>query len=179
MSYFCCNPFGIPGHSWNSRKKKLRSVSAWMCGRAPQITTGSKICNTCRKKLSKDQPVLIPELDSSSSEADEAEVFVQTPEAVSSLNMCLVDIGETPYSQSKDRARNCFRQKVKKITEAIKCTVISEEVTDDGSEIIQQLKEKFQSTTQRSEKLQILTILPESWPLKKTQQEFGVSNYMA
>ena len=72
-----------------------------MCERAPQITTGSKICDTCGKKLSKDQPVLIPELNSSSSEADEAEVFVQTPEAVSSLNMCLVDIGETPYSRAK------------------------------------------------------------------------------
>ena len=149
-----------------------------MCERAPQITTGSKICDTCKKKLSKDQPVLIPELDSSSSEADEAEVFVQTPEAVSSLNMCLVDIGETPYSQSKARARNYSRQKVKKITEAMKRTVISEEITDDGGEIIQQLKEKFQSTTQRSEKLQILTILPKSWSLKKIQQEFGVSNYM-
>ena len=106
MSYFCCNPFDIPGHSWSSHNKKLRSVSAW---RAPQITIGSKICDTCRKKLSKDQSVLIFELDSSSSEADEAEVFVQNPEAVSSLNMCFVDIGEAPYSQSKACVRNYSR----------------------------------------------------------------------
>ena len=53
------------------------------------------------------------------------------------------------------------------------------ETTDDGSEMIQQLKEKFRSTAQRSEQLQILTVLPKSWSLKKIQQEFGVSNYMA
>ena len=60
----------------------------------------------------------------------------------------------------------------------MKCTIISTETIDDRSEMIQQLKEKFQSTPQRSEQLQILTVLPKSWSLKKIQQEFGVSNYM-
>ena len=57
----------------------------------------------------------------------------------------------------------------------MKRTIISRETIDDGSEMIQQLKEKFQSTPQRSEQLQILTVLPKSWSLKKIQQEFGVS----
>ena len=61
----------------------------------------------------------------------------------------------------------------------MKRTIISGETTDDGSEMIQQLKEKFQSTAQRSEQLQIFTVVPKSWSLKKIQQEFGVSNYMA
>ena len=34
-------------------------------------------------------------------------------------------------------------------------------------------------TTYRSEKIQILTVLPNSWSLCKIMQEFGVSNYMA
>ena len=179
MAQSCCNPFDIPGHSWGSRRKNLRPVTAWMCERAPQIFIGSKICDTCRKKLSKEPPVFIPEPDSPSSDPEEAEVYVQTPEVVSSLNKCLVEIGETPYSQTKARGKNYSRHKVKKITEAMKRTVITGEATDDGSEMIQQLKEKFQSTTQRSEQLQILTVLPKSWSLKKIQQEFGVSNYMA
>ena len=71
------------------------------------------------------------------------------------------------------------RQKVEKITEAMKHTIISRETIDDGSEMIQQLKEKLRSTPQRGEQLQILTVLPKSWSVKKIQQEFGVSNYMA
>ena len=95
------------------------------------------------------------------------------------LNICLADIGETPYCHTKARGKKYSRQKVEKITEAMKRTIISREITDDGSEMIQQLKEKFQSTAERSEQLQILTVLPKSWSLKKIQQELGVSNYMA
>ena len=125
MAQSCCNPFDIPGHSWSSRTKNLRPVTAWMCERAPQISIGSKICDTCRKKLSKEPPVLIPEPDSPSSEAEEPEVYVHTPEAVASLNMCLADLGETPYSHIKARGKKYSRQKVEKITEAMKRTIIS------------------------------------------------------
>ena len=58
-------------------------------------------------------------------------------------------------------------------------TIITGEVVDDGSEMIQQLKEKFQATTKMNEHLQILTVLPKRWSVKKIQQEFGVSTYMA
>ena len=57
--------------------------------------------------------------------------------------------------------------------------VIPGEPTDDGTEMFQQLKEKFQLTTNRNEQLQVLTVLPKSWSIKKIQQEFGVSTYMA
>lgn len=184
MASSCCNPFDIPGHAWSSRKKKLRPVTEWMCERAPNISVGSKICDTCRKKLSKESPVLNPDPDSPdtdtpSPEAEETELYVQTPAAVSSLNMCLAEIGETPYSQSKARAKSYSRQKVKKITEAMQRTIITGDVVDDGTEMIQQLKEKFQTTTKMNEQLQILTVLPKSWSIKKIQQEFSVSTYMA
>ena len=124
MAHSCCNPFDIPGHAWSSRKKNLRLVTAWMCESAPHVSIGSRICDTCRKKLSKEPPVLIPEPlipepDSPSPDAEETEVYFQTPAAVSSLNKCLAEIGETPYSQSKARAKKYSRQKVKKITEAM------------------------------------------------------------
>ena len=80
MAQSCCNPFDIPGHSWGSRRKNLRPVTVWMCERAPHILIGSKICDTCRKKLSKEAPVFDPEPDSPCSEAEEAEFYVQTPE---------------------------------------------------------------------------------------------------
>ena len=176
MAQSCCNLFDIPGHSWSSHTKSLRPVTAWMCERAPQISIGSKICDTCRKKFSKEPPVLIPEPGSPSSEAEEPEVYIHSPEAVASFNMCLADIGETPYSHIKACGKKYSRQKLEKITEAMKHTIISGETIDDGSEMIQKLKEKFRSTAQRDEQLQIRIVLPQSWSLKKIQQEFGVSN---
>ena len=119
MAQSCCNPFDIPGHSWNSRKKNLRPVTEWMCERASQISIGSKICDNYRKKLSKEPAVHTPEPDSPkpdspSSETEESKVYVHTPEAVASLNMCLADIGETPYSQVKGRGKTYSRQKFKR-----------------------------------------------------------------
>jgi len=45
--------------------------------------------------------------------------------------------------------------------------------------MIQQLKEKLRETKRRSEQVQVLTVLPKSWSVKKVQQEFGVSGYLA
>lgn len=55
---------------------------------------------------------------------------------------------------------------------------IKDETTACGEEIIAQLKDKF-STAQRSEKMQILTLLPKSWSVRQIETEFGASNYMA
>ena len=48
----------------------------------------------------------------------------------------------------------------------------------DESEMIAQLKDKFESVTKRSEKVLVLTVLPKSWTIRKVQEEFGASNYM-
>ena len=53
-----------------------------------------------------------------------------------------------------------------------------DEKPNPDEEIISQLKEKY-STASRSEKLQILTIVPKSWSLRKIESEFGASNFMA
>ena len=50
---------------------------------------------------------------------------------------------------------------------------------DNDSEIMVQLKEKFHLSTDRSQKVQILTVLPKSWSTRKVEEEFAVSNYMA
>ena len=56
---------------------------------------------------------------------------------------------------------------------------VSSDEAVDGSALIKQLKGKFRSTASRSEKLVILTILPQSWSLKKISRVFGVSRYLA
>ena len=50
---------------------------------------------------------------------------------------------------------------------------------DNGREMIEQLKEKFTSTTSRSERLTILTVLPERWSVAKVMEDFDVTSYMA
>ena len=102
MAQSCCNPFDIPGQN-------LGHVTAWTCERAPHLSIGSKICDTCSKKLSKElQDVTEPILSKSdphsppSSQATESDpLFSSTSEAASSLNMYLAEICETLYSQSK------------------------------------------------------------------------------
>ena len=49
--------------------------------------------------------------------------------------------------------------------------------SDGESEIIKQLKDKFQASTTNSEKVQVLTVLPKRWSVRKVQSEFGASNY--
>lgn len=61
-------------------------------------------------------------------------LFSRSSEAVSSLNVCLAEIGETPFSQSRAQSKTYCRQKVKKITEALQCTVITGAPIDDGTD---------------------------------------------
>ena len=68
---------------------------------------------------------------------------------------------------------------MRKICTSITRTVWKGTGTDDDSEIIQQLKDEFHSTTQKSKRFQILTILPKSWSTKQIETKFGASNYMA
>ena len=102
-----------------------------MCERAPQLSVDSKICDTCRKKLSREPPVFNAEPDSPSPETDEDELYVHSPEAASSLKKYLVELGKTPCSQIKPRRKKYSRQKVQKILEVMKHIVIPGEVTDE------------------------------------------------
>ena len=148
-----------------------------MCKRAPSISVGSKICDACRKKLAK-----VPTTLSSASEIEsESEVYVDIPELLASINQCLGKMGETPVSKAKLQQTNYPKQKIKKITATMKRVVIHDapiDETDYEGEIIKQLKEKFRTTTKRSEKVQVPTVLPKSWPVRKIQCEFCASIYM-
>lgn len=47
--------------------------------------------------------------------------------------------------------------------------VIGEDQCRGDSEIIKQPKEKFHSTSERSVKVQVLTVLPMSWSIKRVR----------
>ena len=55
--------------------------------------------------------------------------------------------------------------------------LMSEDI-DDESEMIKLLKEKFHETQEKSIKVQIFTLLPMNWSIKKIENEFKAFNYM-
>ena len=110
-----------------------------MCERAPRITIGMKICDTCRESPDGTESVtseLDPPTPPSSQATESNPLFSHGSEAVYSLNVCLAEISETPFSQSRVRSKTYSRQKLKKITEVLQCTVITGAPVDDGTEMI-------------------------------------------
>ena len=176
----CCNPLELPNHSWTS-KKNLRPVTKWMCEKATKILMGSKISDSCRKKLTKVSAPISDFDDNQESDVsesnDEAEEDAYVDKPLSAINSCLSEIGETPIRKKKLHQAKYPEQKVEIITAAMKKVMLCDEQTvdQDGDEMIQQLKQKFLTTNSRSEKLQILTVPPKSWPLAIVEREFGVS----
>ena len=81
----------------------------------------------------------------------------------------------------KHESKKYLGQKLDQLTTTMEKAMIGEAstTTEDGSEIIEQLKEKFHSTSERSIKVQVLTVLPKRWSVRKIQTEFDTSNFMA
>ena len=164
----CCNPLELPSHS--GIRKNLRLVTKWMCEKVPKILMGSKVCDSCRKKL-KDLPD-IPQSEFSdldhTAEADDDYVV----EPLLAINHCLTEIGETPIVKKRLSHSKYPEKRIEKITAAVKKAMLCDEQAGKnqdsvGSEMIDQLKDKFLKTESRSEALQILTVLPKSWSLAR------------
>jgi hypothetical protein len=156
------------------------------------LELGSRICDNCRKALYKpmppieeisEEPYTVPSPPSpefSSSPSSPEYTDFQQSEALEKVSECLVSLGKTPFNTRKaSRSKIYAKQKVAEITSMMDGLVIGEDQRGGDREIIQQLKEKFHSTSERSVKVQVLTVLPMSWSVNRIQEEFGASNYMA
>ena len=147
----CCNPFNIGDHG--AKRKNLRSVSQWMCEKNPKIAMGSKICDNCRKKLSISIPDPYSEsgFDKSPTPSPPgsppgAEVHkFEELESMKLINQCLEVIGETPITKRKQQSKKYLGHKLDQLTTTMEKAMIGEAstTTEDGSEIIEQLKVSF------------------------------------
>ena len=91
-----------------------------------------------------------------------------------------MSLGKTPFNTRKASCLKVYaKQKVAEITSMMDGLVIGEDQRGGDREIIQQLKEKFHSTSEGSVKVQVLTVLPMSWSINRIQKEFEALNYMA
>jgi len=119
------------------------------------------------------------------------EVFISPDDELSVLNQTLVVFDESPVIKRKANTRvNYVAKKARSIESAVKRkleiatgTPIPELNDPDSqnpeTEMLDQLKEKFKLCTKNSDKVQVLTVLPKSWTLKKVAEEFETSDYMA
>ena len=111
------------------------------------------------------------------------DVFVQPNTDINIINEAMTIIGVSPIISKKKAHGSNMENKVKRIETTIKQkleTATGKRFGDDESELIHvtQLKQKFHSLTKKSEKVQVLTVLPVSWSIKRIEDEFGASNYM-
>lgn len=182
FNIYCCNPFEKKGHN---TIKNLRPVQDWMLHIKPSITPEMKICDSCRKQLSKEKKMLEAEdLDvPGTSTIDED--FTNPEESLHYLNKSLSNIEESPIKKKRMLSPSYCKVKLgkamKKLThELVGKTAIEDPAKDDpDTEILLQLKEKFKSAQSRNEQFLILTTLPKSWTCQRIQDEFNVSNRMA
>ena len=119
-----------------------------MCEKAPHITIGLKICDTCRKKLNDlDTSLSTPLLDDpdnqNTEETDFSDVEYKPAEAQRTIDEFLVSIGETPFSKSKACGKTYTPQREAQSYNRSNAAYSTQRlVMDDGREIIQQLNKK-------------------------------------
>ncbi|GBM27760.1 hypothetical protein AVEN_244135-1, partial [Araneus ventricosus] len=188
---YCCNPFKKPGHGYH--KKNLRTVNENLLRHNANLHVGNKLCDGCHKATLK-LPVILTRQegwhsDSSKSQDDlnvpEVPLTPEKIETIETLNKSLTAIEETPIKRKRLTEKHNPETKIKKVTEAFRKKLLNlspstsqpDTAKNYDNEIINQLKEKFNDTTDKSVRMQILTTLPKSW--KKIETEFVVSNFTA
>ena len=103
------------------------------------------------------------------------------------MNKSLIALSESPLQKKRLCEKKYPQEKLKKATAVFKSRILNIDPDPEQDaiplssdrEIINQLKEKYNSTDDKSIRMQILTTLPKSWTLKDIQDEFNVSDYTA
>lgn len=195
----CCDPFNT--HPETLKKKDLREIDVKCMKQYSdliQLIPGKKICSRCRKLLPKkledfhNEDLAITPTKSQGNDNP----FVLSPECDSEiLNKSLAAIGESPLDSRKLLHTKSYpKRKMRSITKSVKkklklfssptegvhnssSSSSDEAKNKDTCEIIDQLKEKFK-TCKNSEKVTVLSVLPQTWSIRKIEREFGASQYM-
>jgi len=119
------------------------------------------------------------------------DIFTSPSYELSVLNESVTVLGVSPIDKKKANVSvNYSKHKIRSVETAVrkKLELVrgaaleeSEEEEEDTavSEMIKQLKDKFNMSTRTSEKVQVLTVLPKSWSIRKIVGQFHASNYMA
>jgi len=200
----CCDPFNNHDQ-WKTKGLREISMLTMVSHPSLQLKFGDRVCTQCRKMIA-NLPREATEQHQSSSDAEDdcipgtsagehvnntdTDAVISPEHQLSLINTSLCMLGESPVVKRKLTTRvNYVKTKIKRIQHTMKrkLELITDSRVEESTttlvdtsqtEMIDQLKEKFQSCTRRSEKIQVLTVLPRSWTVKRIEQEFQTSNYM-
>lgn len=183
---YCCNPFSKENHNI---KKSLRVINFVSANKLTtllkrNIKPGQKWCTKCRKEFDGN-------VEEESSTICDQDIEIDDPEDV---NTSLQAIGLSPLKFQKISKRDTIgytKRKVKEAQEKIVSTIMNVGGVSENSileasltqtcsnckdyiKLLDELIKKCQEVTLK-EKVQILTLAPKSWSIKKTAEEFKVS----
>ena len=148
-----------------------------MCEQAANISVGMRICDSCRKALTRTPPCL-PEVESQPSVLPEPESSLQSgsprrqsppcseelqfesSKSLKQMNQCLEDVGKTPVTRKKLRSKKYVDKKLDEVTEMVKKVTIRDTdsvKTTDESEMLEQLKERFHETKDENSNTNCIT----------------------
>ena len=183
----CCDP--LENHPTKIMVRSLRVITPAMAEKwnteDVRLVPGKKLCTCCRKQLSRQAAPCTSHHDSdigaeSDGEVDEAsnsDSFGDDVHVSTQLSALLVSISESPIVKKRMLVKSYADDKMRRIEEGIRKVLGLEpsKVEEDFKEMILQLKHKFDDSEKVSEKVQVLTVLPQSWSIRRIQEEFGAT----
>ncbi|XP_017470011.1 PREDICTED: uncharacterized protein LOC108378244 [Rhagoletis zephyria] len=151
---FCFNPFNKKNHV----SSDTRRLSDGLISKFPTLSKRMRICGSCRKELSK-----LKELPTSKSNEPCEDVIPDRDHIESEKDDRISDDDGSNFTEenmtSRDECQNQYHK--------------------DAVKVLEQIKEKYKTSTSRAEKIQLLTLAPPTWSRAKTMAEFGTSERKA
>lgn len=148
------------------------------------------ICKSCRVTLVRKKEPLVKEKDTyddegeeDDDEQDDVEMIevefqnIHKESALFHLNRCLEILNESPIDFCKTFGMSEKKIKLKNVFSVVKKKLFEVDDTNcDEEELLNHLQEKFEAATNdKNIQLQILTILPTSWSVRKIKNTFGAT----
>ena len=148
----CCNSF-------NNQRHKKTSLRPWMGAKILTLTLEEKICSNCTKNC---QKMEITQYESSDDDFQHQDL--------ESVNKGLALIGESPVVKNKLLPGAQYpKRKLDKIKSDFHESILGGKVKMTMTNV--KLKMKFHETEEKSIKVQILTLLPMSWSIKRIEND--------
>ena len=128
------------------------------------------ICTDCRKELKTNHE----QLQAASSSRDSEDEVLSTCTSTRTPTPPALDINDDQacHGLTDEEASDSSSTGPSSAQKTQTDPIVS---ANDGDEMV---KEKYNSSTLRSERMRILTLLPRSWSIRKAANVFGVSKYL-
>lgn len=181
----CTNPFG--------RKNAVQMTNYGLDDQNSALTSSDYICDTCRNQL-RSLPDGIAVVSSNSEDAEKPDEsfggdigediegnaddksFFSKDAAVDSLNKFLNEVDISPIKEEQLRLKQYCNSKMSDIFNVLKTTIFEKyepDKTNNGGDVmLQQLKHKIAQSSDRKEKVKLLTLVPRTWSTAKIAHEF-------